>query len=90
MHHSIHESIHMLSLETLLRQKPATASYLAQAMAISQPTVSRQLSGLKERVLKIGKGKATQYALRRYIAGDSARQMQGELLSLTTLIERMA
>ncbi|WP_261375893.1 type II toxin-antitoxin system HipA family toxin YjjJ [Yersinia intermedia] len=70
----MHESIHMLSLETLLRQKSATASYLAQAMAISQPTVSRQLSGLKERVLKIGKGKATQYALRRYIAGDSAAE----------------
>lgn len=64
----------MHSLETLLRQGPATASYLAQIMTISQPTVSRQLSGLKDNVLKIGKGRATQYALRRPIAGDSGEE----------------
>lgn len=64
----------MRSLETLLRQGPATASYLAQAMAISQPTVSRQLNGLKDKVLKIGKGRATEYALRRPIAGDRGEE----------------
>ncbi|CNI53609.1 type II toxin-antitoxin system HipA family toxin YjjJ [Yersinia mollaretii] len=61
----------MLTLETLLRQGPATAAHLADAMKISQPTVSRQLSGLKEKVLKIGKARSTQYALRRSGVGDS-------------------
>ncbi len=64
----------MLSLEALLRQGPATASYLAHTMAISQPTVSRHLNGLKDKVLKIGKGRATQYALRRPIAGDCTEE----------------
>ncbi|WP_145508392.1 type II toxin-antitoxin system HipA family toxin YjjJ [Yersinia alsatica] len=61
----------MPSLEMLLRQGPATASSLAQALAISQPTVSRLINGLKSRVLKIGKGKSTRYALLRLVAGIS-------------------
>ncbi|CNE82555.1 type II toxin-antitoxin system HipA family toxin YjjJ [Yersinia kristensenii] len=58
----------MLSLEMLLQQGPTTASSLAQAMATSQPTISRQLNRLKDRVIKIGKGKSTRYALLRLVA----------------------
>ncbi len=47
----------MLSLEMLLQQGPTTASSLAQAMATSQPTISRQLNRLKDRVIKIGERK---------------------------------
>ncbi|WP_174635135.1 type II toxin-antitoxin system HipA family toxin YjjJ [Yersinia thracica] len=61
----------MLTLEMLLRQGPTTASSLAQALAISQPTISRQLTAFKDRVLKIGKGKSTRYALLRSVAGVS-------------------
>ncbi|CNH53824.1 putative DNA-binding transcriptional regulator [Yersinia thracica] len=61
----------MLTLEMLLRQGSTTASSLAQALAISQPTISRQLTAFKDRVLKIGKGKSTRYALLRSVAGVS-------------------
>ncbi|HDL8433104.1 transcriptional regulator [Yersinia enterocolitica] len=61
----------MSFLEMLLRQGPTTASSLAQALATSQPTISRQLTRLKERVLKLGKGKSTRYALLRLVAGVS-------------------
>ncbi|CNH31369.1 type II toxin-antitoxin system HipA family toxin YjjJ [Yersinia pekkanenii] len=59
----------MPTLEMLLRQGPTTANSLAQALATSQSTISRQLTALKERVLKIGKGKSTHYALLRSVAG---------------------
>ncbi|MBH3286179.1 type II toxin-antitoxin system HipA family toxin YjjJ [Serratia marcescens] len=60
----------MLTVEQVLRHGPATARQLAEALGISQPTLSRRLRELAGAVLILGKGKATRYALRRGIGGE--------------------
>lgn len=45
-----------------------TSQELAQAAKVSQPTVSRALSGLGGKVIRIGRGPQTRYALRSEIA----------------------
>lgn len=54
---------HVQAIETLLRTGPRTAAELGAALAISQPTVSRALAGLKERLVRIGRARSTRYAL---------------------------
>lgn len=61
----------MNTVEQILRHGPATAHDLTDALGISQPTLSRRIRALAGAVLTIGKGKATRYALRREIGGES-------------------
>ncbi len=55
------------SLDTLLAREPQTAKALIQALHISQPTLSRLLKNQTNRIVKIGKARATRYALKRPI-----------------------
>lgn len=53
----------------LLRRGTATAKELASSLEVSQPTISRLLSGLKSRhVLHLGRGKRSRYAITRNIS----------------------
>lgn len=61
-------------LETLHRHRdPMTAAALAQALGISQPTVSRQLAAAGTRIVRIGKARASRYALGREIGRAGSR-----------------
>lgn len=53
-------------LDQILRQKPQTAKQLMESLRISQPTLSRLLSG-QPRIVKVGKARATFYILKRDI-----------------------
>jgi DNA-binding transcriptional ArsR family regulator len=56
-------------LEDLLRQRgPLTAAMLGQALGISQPTVSRLLTAAGGRIVRIGRARASRYALGHDIA----------------------
>ena len=56
-------------LEDLLRRDgPLTAAALGQALGISQPSVSRLLASMGGRVVRIGRARASRYALGRDIA----------------------
>ncbi|MFZ1871872.1 MAG: type II toxin-antitoxin system HipA family toxin YjjJ [Chania sp.] len=61
----------MSTVEQILRHGPATAQELTGALGISQPTLSRRIRALAGAVLTIGKGRATRYALRRDVSGES-------------------
>ncbi|MBP1130586.1 hypothetical protein JOE25_002145 [Serratia sp. PL17] len=61
----------MTTLEQVLRNGPAASKVLTDALGISQPTLSRRIRGLAGRVLAIGKGRATRYALCRVVGGES-------------------
>lgn len=61
----------MSNVEQILRNGPATSYQLTGALSISQPTLSRRLRDLAGTVLTIGRGRATRYALRREVGGDS-------------------
>lgn len=54
---------HTPALEALLRLGPRTAAELASAAAISQPTVSRALADLEPALVRIGRARASRYAL---------------------------
>lgn len=57
------------TLVALLRQKsPSTATELMALTGASQPTVSRALAALGSQVLRIGRARATRYALTREVA----------------------
>ncbi|WP_091800411.1 type II toxin-antitoxin system HipA family toxin YjjJ [Lysobacter sp. yr284] len=60
-------NVHSTKLETLLRSGPKTAAELAAAAGISQPTVSRALADLGTKLVRIGRARATRYALARPI-----------------------
>ena len=51
----------------------ASARELASALKVSQPTFSRRVKAMGERVMRLGQGRSTLYALRRVIepVGDS-------------------
>ena len=56
-------------LEDLLRQSgPLTAAALGQALGVSQPTVSRLLASAGTRIVRIGRARASRYALGHDIA----------------------
>lgn len=59
----------MKTIEEMLRQAPASAAELIAALGISQPTLSRKINDAPH-VLKMGKGRATGYALSREIGGE--------------------
>lgn len=61
-------------LEDLLRRSgPLTALALAQALGISQPTVSRLLLSAGGRIVRIGRARASRYALGHDIARAGTR-----------------
>lgn len=60
-------------LLSLLRQGPTTAAVLGQRLGISQPTVSRLLATLGTRIIRIGRARATRYALARDIGHAGSR-----------------
>lgn len=56
-------------LRTLARLQVASASELATALGVSQPTVSRLVAQAGARVLRMGRARATRYALTRELPG---------------------
>lgn len=78
-------------LISLLRAAPLPAAQICQRLGISQPTLSRRCRDANDAVLRFGKARASQYALRRLLGGlralplyriDSTGQLAqaGELL----------
>ncbi|WP_147653871.1 type II toxin-antitoxin system HipA family toxin YjjJ [Vulcaniibacterium gelatinicum] len=64
----------LLHLETLLRQRsPQTAAALAAALGVSQPTLSRLIAAAGERIVRIGRARASRYALARAIGRAGTR-----------------
>lgn len=62
------------SLEDLLRRNgPLTAAALGQALGISQPSVSRLLASAGGRIVRIGRARASRYALAHEIARAGSR-----------------
>jgi hypothetical protein len=55
------------TLIQLLREGPQPARTLYERLGVSQPTLSRMVSQLGESILRFGKARQTQYALRRKI-----------------------
>lgn len=64
-------STHADRLRLCLSQGPLTARQLVEKLGISQPTVSRALAALGDDIVRIGSGRAIQYALR-----DSGRGLE--------------
>lgn len=58
-------SPHTQALQALLRRGPHTSAELTAAMEISQPTLSRALAEMGPQVVRIGRARATRYALAR-------------------------
>jgi hypothetical protein len=62
-------SIRLTALEQALRERgTATASELVRALGVSQPTLSRLISSLGSRVVRMGRARATRYGLSRDVA----------------------
>lgn len=62
-------STHLAQIEDVLRRDgPSTASALGRALDVSQPTISRALNRAGDRIVRIGRARATRYALARDIA----------------------
>ena len=62
------------ALEDLLRRSgPLTAAALGQALGVSQPTVSRLLALAGARIIRIGRARASRYALGYSIARAGSR-----------------
>lgn len=57
-------SSHTDSIRLCLRQGPLQARQLVEKIGISQPTASRALAALGDEIVRIGTGRAIQYALR--------------------------
>jgi HipA-like C-terminal domain len=61
--------VHLTRIEALLRANgPSSSPEIAKALDLSQPTLSRALSQAGQRILRIGRARATRYALTRDIA----------------------
>lgn len=81
-------------LEAVLRPAPLSAAALGAALGVSQPTVSRLLAAAGDRIVRIGKARASRYALGREIAragrhwplyriaADGGSEVLGELRAL--------
>lgn len=62
-------SVYLTRIEAFLRTNgPSSSPEMAKALGVSQPTLSRALSQASQRVLRIGRARATRYALTREIA----------------------
>lgn len=55
----------------ILRQGPQPARALYERLGVSQPTLSRLISQLGESILRFGKARQTQYALRRKLGSHN-------------------
>jgi hypothetical protein len=55
-------------LLALLAQRAATSAQIQHALGVSQPTASRLIRELGTKVVRIGRGRSTRYALRRDLA----------------------
>ena len=63
-----------MQLEDLLhRNGPLTAAALGQALGVSQPSVSRLLAAAGDRIVRIGRARASRYALGHDIARAGSR-----------------
>ena len=61
-------------IEDLLRRNgPLTAAALGQALGVSQPTMSRLLASAGDRIVRIGRARASRYALGHDIARTGSR-----------------
>jgi HipA-like C-terminal domain len=58
---------HLIGL--LTDSEPLTAQQLAAYAQVSQPTVSRAIAGLGDRIVRIGAARSSRYALRKEILG---------------------
>ena len=64
----------LTQIETYLRsQGPSAAPEVAHALGVSQPTFSRLIASMGTQVLRIGRARATRYALTREIARAGSR-----------------
>jgi HipA-like C-terminal domain len=61
---------HVLGI--LTDSEPLSAQQLAAYAQVSQPTISRALAGLGDRVVRIGTARNTRYALKKDILGEPA------------------
>ena len=82
---------HADEIRNLLRPGPAKANALAQALKVSQPTVSRAISTLGDDVVHFGAARSIQYALRDRLRADLEATVYrvtavGTLETLGTLI----
>lgn len=64
---------HSPVLERLLRSGPQTAAALARAAGISQPSVSRALIDLGPQLIRLGRARASRYALARSLGRAGSR-----------------
>ena len=79
------------AIRPLLRTGPAKSQALAQALQVSQPTVSRALSALGDEVVPFGAARSIQYTLRDPVRADLEATVyrvtpQGALETLGTLV----
>ncbi|MBB1089615.1 type II toxin-antitoxin system HipA family toxin YjjJ [Lysobacter sp. SG-8] len=64
---------HSQAVEALLRRGPRTSAALAAALGVSQPTISRALADLGEAVVRIGRARASRYALAREVGRNGSQ-----------------
>ena len=57
-------SAHLAQLEMLLRSGPLSPKQLIERMGVSQPTLSRAINAVGQAIVRIGKARSIQYALR--------------------------
>lgn len=82
---------HANAIQTLLRTGPTKSQALAQALGVSQPTISRALSALGDEVVPFGAARSIQYTLRDARRADLQATVyrvtpQGALETLGTLV----
>ncbi len=75
-------------IELLRRDGPESASGLARRLGVSTPTVTRALARLGDKVVRIGKGRGSAYALRRKVR-DFGNQWQLHRIRTDGSIEQL-
>ncbi|HEY0973730.1 MAG TPA: type II toxin-antitoxin system HipA family toxin YjjJ [Solimonas sp.] len=65
---------HAETLLTLLQRGPRTAAEMARALALSQPTIARALQRVAPRIVRMGRARATRYALLRALSPETPPQ----------------
>lgn len=56
----------------LLQQRPMTAATLCRALEISQPTLSRRIAAAGSAIIRLGRGRASEYIATRRIQGQES------------------